>query len=61
MTIHKRRIVASIKREEKKRETHPPRDRVVSFRRSRLRVRWDRPLPWEASIEAIEDASRAGG
>lgn len=48
-TVHRRRILACIAREERKRDIKPPRDRPAAFRRPRARIRWDRPLPWERS------------
>jgi hypothetical protein len=54
IAVHKSRVLASIRREERKRETHPPKDRPVSFRRARTKVRWDKPLPWEEN-HALRD------
>jgi len=47
IAIHKRRVLAGIKAAEKRKETHPKKDRKASFRRPRLRYHSSAYLPWE--------------
>lgn len=47
---HKKRILVSIEREERKRDKREPKPRIARKHFSLKKIRWDRRLPWEEGV-----------